>query len=89
MSYFTIGHRLPHILAAPLFGDRARWGLKIDHSDPMWQNLCRTHSSGAGSSFHCAKKEILAFRNTRTRHQSGCSIHLRQSLKAGHVLTLS
>ena len=43
MSYFTIGHRLPHILAAPLFGDRARWGLKIDHSDPMWREWEKTY----------------------------------------------
>ena len=36
MSYFTLGHRLPQWLAKPLFGDRARWGRTVDHSDPMW-----------------------------------------------------
>jgi len=43
MSYFTIGHRLPRFLAAPLFGDRTRWGLKIDHSDSMWREWEKTY----------------------------------------------
>jgi ubiquinone/menaquinone biosynthesis C-methylase UbiE len=43
MSYFTIGHRLPHFFAVPLFGDRARWGLEINHDDPMWHEWEKTY----------------------------------------------
>lgn len=36
MSYFTLGHRLPHFLTAPLFGDRKRFGLIVQPDDPCW-----------------------------------------------------
>ena len=37
MRYFTIGHRLPDLLAKRLFGDRKRWGLKVQPDDPCWK----------------------------------------------------
>ncbi len=37
MSHFTLGHRLPHVLAAPLFGDRVRFGLVVQEDDPCWK----------------------------------------------------
>jgi len=43
MPYFTIGHRLPRSLSAPLFGDRCRWGLNIDYNDPMWREWEKTY----------------------------------------------
>jgi SAM-dependent methyltransferase len=35
-SYWSLGHRLPHFLASPLFGNRRRFGLEIQHNDPEW-----------------------------------------------------
>lgn len=43
MQYVTIGHRLPHALSAPLFGDRKRWGCQIDYNDPIWQEWEKTY----------------------------------------------
>lgn len=37
MSHFTVGHRLPDFLAAPLFGDRRRHGLRVVADDPCWR----------------------------------------------------
>lgn len=37
MNHFTIGHRLPYRLSARLYGDRKRFGLKIQHDDPCWK----------------------------------------------------
>ena len=37
MSYFTLGHRLPRFIAAPLFGDRERFGLVVQPGDPSWR----------------------------------------------------
>jgi len=36
VSYFALGHRLPRFLAAPLFGDRERFGLVVQPGDPSW-----------------------------------------------------
>lgn len=36
MKLPTIGHRLPRALAAPLFGDRAKFGLVVQPDDPCW-----------------------------------------------------
>lgn len=33
----AIGHRLPRPIAKRLFGDRDRWGLKVDPDDPCWK----------------------------------------------------
>jgi SAM-dependent methyltransferase len=37
MKYFTLGHRLPSLLAVPLYGDRARFGLVVNEKDECWQ----------------------------------------------------
>jgi SAM-dependent methyltransferase len=34
--YWSLGHRLPALLAVPLFGDRRRFGLEIQEQDPDW-----------------------------------------------------
>jgi SAM-dependent methyltransferase len=36
MKYFTLGHRLPDFLANPLFGNRKKFGLTIQRTDPDW-----------------------------------------------------
>lgn len=33
----ALGHRLPRFLAAPLFGDRRRFGLEVDPDDSSWR----------------------------------------------------
>jgi hypothetical protein len=35
-KYWSIGHRLPTLLANPLFGDREQFGLEIQEDDPDW-----------------------------------------------------
>lgn len=37
MGYFALGHRLPRMIAAPLFGDRAKYGPIPDTSDATWR----------------------------------------------------
>lgn len=37
MRYFSLGHRLPHLVAAALYGDRKRHGLVPQTKDPCWQ----------------------------------------------------
>ena len=37
MRYLTVGHRLPHIIGARLFGDRRRFGLVVQPEDPCWK----------------------------------------------------
>jgi SAM-dependent methyltransferase len=37
MKYPTIGHRLPGVIARPLFGDRERFGPVPDADDASWQ----------------------------------------------------
>lgn len=43
MSYFTLGHRLPRFLSAPLFGDRARFGVAVQPADPSWREWERIY----------------------------------------------
>jgi SAM-dependent methyltransferase len=43
MKYPTLGHRLPHRLSAPLFGDRAKFGLVVRPEDPCWQEWLSTY----------------------------------------------
>ena len=43
MKYLTLGHRLPHAIAAPLFGDRARFGLVVKPDDPCWREWQATY----------------------------------------------
>jgi SAM-dependent methyltransferase len=43
MSYYTLGHRLPRFISAPLFGDRARYGLRVQPSDPSWREWERVY----------------------------------------------
>ncbi|NNM20053.1 MAG: class I SAM-dependent methyltransferase [Gammaproteobacteria bacterium] len=43
MKYFTAGYRLPQAIAAPLFGDRARFGLVVQPDDPCWQEWLETY----------------------------------------------
>lgn len=66
-KYFSIGHRLPHFLAAPLFGDRRRFGLKIQRDDPdwlIWQKFYqdfyqRTQKQGVGKVVNDAGYKIF------------------------------
>lgn len=37
MKYPTLGHRLPSLLAVPLYGDRERFGLVVNEKDECWQ----------------------------------------------------
>jgi SAM-dependent methyltransferase len=43
MKYPTLGYRLPHPLSAPLFGDRAKFGLVVQPEDPCWQEWQRAY----------------------------------------------
>jgi SAM-dependent methyltransferase len=43
MRYATLGHRLPRALAAPLFGDRERFGLVVQPDDPSWREWEKTY----------------------------------------------
>jgi SAM-dependent methyltransferase len=43
MSYFTVGYRLPKFFSTPLFGDRERFGLKIQADDPCWSEWQKTY----------------------------------------------
>ncbi len=43
MRYFTLGYRLPNFLAAPLFGDRQKFGLVVQPNDPCWQEWEKTY----------------------------------------------
>ena len=43
MKYFTLGYRLPHFLAAPLFGDRKQFGLVVQPNDSCWKNWEKTY----------------------------------------------
>ncbi|HUG37114.1 MAG TPA: class I SAM-dependent methyltransferase [Candidatus Limnocylindrales bacterium] len=43
MRYPTVGYRLPHRVSAPLFGDRAKFGLVVKPEDPSWQEWQRTY----------------------------------------------
>jgi len=36
MKYFTIGYSLPNIISSRLFGNRLKYGTKINYDDPMW-----------------------------------------------------
>ena len=36
-NYWALGHRLPHFISAPLFGDRERFGNEAKLDDPDWQ----------------------------------------------------
>ncbi|MDG1144745.1 MAG: class I SAM-dependent methyltransferase [Burkholderiales bacterium] len=36
MRYVTLGHRLPKMISKPLFGDRKRFGLDVQHEDEDW-----------------------------------------------------
>jgi len=42
MIHRAYAHRLPRPIAAPLFGDRARYGLVPDLADPAWQEWERS-----------------------------------------------
>lgn len=35
--YWSVGHRLPRCISAPLFGDRERFGTEVKDDDPDWQ----------------------------------------------------
>jgi SAM-dependent methyltransferase len=67
LSYFTFGHRLPHFLSAPLFGDRRQFGLVIRYDDPdwvAWQTLFQdfyqdTQKEGIGKTVNDAGYSIL------------------------------
>lgn len=43
MKYFSVGHRLLRQLAAPLFGDRRRFGLTVRHDDLCWRQWEKTY----------------------------------------------
>jgi SAM-dependent methyltransferase len=43
MKYPTLGHRLPHVLSAPLFGDRPKFGLVVQAEDPCWHEWQKTY----------------------------------------------
>jgi len=43
MRYPTLGHRLPHLLSARLFGDRARFGLVAQADDSCWLEWQRAY----------------------------------------------
>lgn len=43
MKHFSVGHRLPRQLAAPLFGDRRRFGLTVRHDDLCWRQWEKTY----------------------------------------------
>jgi SAM-dependent methyltransferase len=43
MRYFSVGHRLPRIIAKRLFGDRERWGLEVQPDDPCWKEWEKTY----------------------------------------------
>lgn len=43
MKYLTLGHRLPHAISAPLFGDRSRFGLVVQADDPCWKEWQQTY----------------------------------------------
>lgn len=43
MKYPTLGHRLPHVLSAPLFGDRDQFGLVAQDDDPSWREWQSTY----------------------------------------------
>jgi SAM-dependent methyltransferase len=65
--YLTLGHRLPAFLANPLFGDRCRFGLKIQKDDPDWQEWQEfylkfyenTQKKGIGKKINDVGYEIL------------------------------
>ncbi len=65
--YWSLGHRLPAFLAIPLFGDRQRFGLKIQEHDPDWlewqtfyQDFYQnTQKQGLGKIVNDAGYEIL------------------------------
>jgi len=67
-KYFSFGHRLPSILANPLFGDRKRFGLEIQENDHDWQEWQKfymqfyqnTQKSGIGKKVNDAGYEILS-----------------------------
>lgn len=67
MPHFALGHRLPHCLAAPLFGDRQQFGLNIQFDDPdwaQWQEIfprCyqETQKSGPGNLVNHAGYQIM------------------------------
>jgi SAM-dependent methyltransferase len=42
VKHYSLGHRLPHFLSSPLFGDRRRFGLKIQPEDPCWKEWQKT-----------------------------------------------
>ena len=67
MAYFVARQFLPDFLCAKLFGDRKRWGIVADHSDPMWldwlsqsEEIYRaTQKSGVGNVVNEAGYAIL------------------------------
>ena len=74
--YITLGHRLPHALSAPLFGDRKRWGLSVKPDDPCWlewqQTMLQFYDSNqkqGGEIVNNAGYKVMA-----TRDLSGCNI---------------
>lgn len=43
MRFGAIGHRLPHALSAPLFGDREKFGLVARTEDACWKEWQKTY----------------------------------------------
>lgn len=74
--YWTLGHRLPSFFANPLFGDRCRFGLKIQNDDPDWQEwqgfylefYQKTQKDGFGKRVNDAGYEILHQVDLATKH---------------------
>jgi len=66
-SYWSLGSRLPHFLAGPLFGDRQQFGLEIQHDDPewsAWQNFYmdfyqNTQKQGIGKTINDLGYQVL------------------------------
>jgi SAM-dependent methyltransferase len=46
---FCVGNALPRQLAAPLFGDRSRFGVVVDESDPHWVEWEEAHDRLQGA----------------------------------------
>src|SRR6266508_164439 len=65
--YWSLGHRLPAFFAAPLFGDRQRFGLEKQEHDPdwlEWQSFYQifyqeTQKQGLGKIVNDAGYEVL------------------------------
>lgn len=65
--HWTLGHRLPHVIASRLFGDRRRFGQTIREDDADWQAwkqlymrfYAETQKSGVGETVNDAGYRIL------------------------------